>query len=156
MSAAFDNAPPFDELPPPLVEPIVRPKIMDRLRASVPMLTLVPANDDAHPNAGMRISATGIALIKEFEGCLEKRDDGRIHAYRCTAGIPTIGWGCTKGVKIGDSITVEEAEDRLRHELSYFEIRVAQLVMVKLTQYQFDALVSFASSALPYGWSGGR
>lgn len=144
MSSAAAVALPIDELPSPLVEPIARPRLMDRLRTSVPLLTLVPANDDAHPNAGMRISANGIALIKEFEGCLEKRADGRIHAYLCPAGVPTIGWGCTKGVKLGDSITVEEAEDRLRHELSYFEIRVAQLVTVKLTQYQFDALVSFA------------
>jgi GH24 family phage-related lysozyme (muramidase) len=39
----------------------------------------------------MRISANGIALIKEFEGCFEKRADGHIHAYLCPAGVPTIG-----------------------------------------------------------------
>lgn len=49
-------------------------------------------------------------LIKEFEGlCLE--------AYRCPAGVWTIGWGHTPGVTPGRKITVEEAERLLDEDL---------------------------------------
>jgi lysozyme len=54
-----------------------------------------------------------IDLIKEFEGC-------KLQAYRCPAGIPTIGWGFTQGVRMGDTCTQEEADERLLEEAEQY------------------------------------
>ncbi|MBE9178663.1 lysozyme [Oculatella sp. LEGE 06141] len=84
-----------------------------------------------------QINQAGLSLIKEFEGC-------RLAAYKCPAGVPTIGYGSTKGVKMGMTITQTEAEALLRADLERFERAVERLVNVKLTGNQFAALVSFA------------
>lgn len=85
----------------------------------------------------MHISEAGLALIRQFEGL-------RLRAYLCPAGIPTIGYGSTAGVKLGQSITAERAEQLLREDVRQFEAAVSRLVKVPLTQGQHDALVSFA------------
>jgi lysozyme len=85
----------------------------------------------------MRISQTGVDLIKHFESL-------QLDAYRCSAGVWTIGYGHTKGVKQGDRITEQEAERLLESDLELFERGVLRSVKVKLTQSQFDALVSFS------------
>jgi len=85
----------------------------------------------------MQISETGLALIRQFEGL-------RLRAYLCSAGIPTIGYGSTAGVKLGQSITAERAEQLLREDVRQFEAAVSRLVKVPLTQGQFDAMTSFA------------
>jgi lysozyme len=84
----------------------------------------------------MKISQEGVNLIKHFEGC-------RLEAYKCPAGVWTIGYGHTKGVKEGDAIEQEAAEAFLIEDLEAFEQAVARLVKVPITQQQFDALVSF-------------
>jgi lysozyme len=84
----------------------------------------------------MRISQEGIDLIKSFEGC-------KLKAYRCSAGILTIGYGSTNGVYDGQVINQLEAEKLLRTDLLIAEGTVSQLVAVDLSQQQFDALVSF-------------
>jgi lysozyme len=84
----------------------------------------------------MRISQEGVNLIKHFEGC-------RLEAYKCPAGVWTIGYGHTKGVKEGDAIEQEAAEAFLIEDLEAFEQAVTRLVEVPLTQQQFDALVSW-------------
>lgn len=84
----------------------------------------------------MQISKEGIELIKDFEGFSAK-------AYQCSAGVWTLGYGSTDGVKNGDKITLGEAEKRLAQDLAYFEAEIDILVKVPLTQSQFDALVSF-------------
>lgn len=85
----------------------------------------------------MNISERGIDLIKQFEGV-------RLHAYDDGVGVVTIGYGHTKGVRWGDRITQDEAENLLQQDLVAFERCVADAVDVPLTQSQFDALVSFA------------
>ena len=85
----------------------------------------------------MQISKAGLDLIKQFEGLYLK-------AYRCPAGVPTIGYGHTAGVAMGQTITQQQADDYLRRDVRQFERAVARLVTVPLTQGQFDALVSFA------------
>ena len=55
----------------------------------------------------MRISENGLNLIKEFEGC-------RLEAYLDPAGVPTIGYGHTSGVKMGQVITQNTADEYLR------------------------------------------
>ena len=85
----------------------------------------------------MKTSLKGIALIKEYEGL-------RLGAYLCSAGVLTIGYGHTGGVKEGDLITEQKAEQLLQDDLKKFENGVLRLVRVPLAQNQFDALVSFA------------
>jgi len=48
----------------------------------------------------MHISKEGLSLIKKFEGC-------KLEAYRCAADVPTIAWGRTKDVNMGDTCTQE-------------------------------------------------
>jgi lysozyme len=67
----------------------------------------------------------------------------RLAAYLCPAGIPTIGWGHTKGVKLGDTCSVQQADIWLSQDLEDAASAVASLVKVPLTQGQFDALVDF-------------
>lgn len=86
----------------------------------------------------MKISKKGIDLIKQFEGC-------RLKAYKCPAGVPTIGYGHTKNVKMGDVITQDEAYQLLLNDIVKYEDRVNKYnYKYKFTQNQFDALVSFA------------
>ncbi|MCW0320093.1 lysozyme [Pantoea dispersa] len=84
----------------------------------------------------MQTSNNGINLIKRFEGL-------RLEAYRDSVGIPTIGYGHTHGVKMGDVITGAQADDFLREDLKVAELTINTNAKVKLTQGQFDALASF-------------
>lgn len=85
----------------------------------------------------MIITNEGINLIKKFEGL-------KLEAYLCPAGVWTIGYGHTKGVKKGDKITQLEADNLLKEDLSSFEKGVTSLIKSNINQNQFDALVSFA------------
>ena len=85
----------------------------------------------------MNISQNGIELIKKFEGC-------RLEAYKCPAGILTIGYGHTGSeVRLGQKITQEQAEKYLKQDLTIHSNNVSRLVKVPLNQNQYDALVSF-------------
>ena len=83
-----------------------------------------------------RISDIGLKKLKEFEGL-------RKEAYYDAAGVPTIGYGHTKGVRMGDVISEYWAEMFLKADLYDVEKQVDSLGL-DLNQPQFDALVSFA------------
>lgn len=83
----------------------------------------------------MKTSNNGIELIKRHEGL-------RLAAYVDSAGVWTIGYGHTKGVKMGDVITEERATELLMEDLKAAEDEVNSH-MLWLRQNQFDALVSF-------------
>lgn len=91
----------------------------------------------------MKISQKGLDLIKKFEGFSAK-------PYLCPAGVPTIGYGATyytNGTKVTMSdapISEEWAEQLLSNMVHTYEKGVISLVIPKITQNQFDALVSFA------------
>jgi lysozyme len=90
----------------------------------------------------MQISEKGVALIKRFEGC-------SLTAYRCPAGVLTIGYGWTHpvdGKPLSPDMTIDQstADRLLKTGLVSFENDVLKMVRVKLNQNQFDALVSFA------------
>lgn len=91
--------------------------------------------------ANKRIGQAGLALIKQYEGC-------RLAAYRCAAGVWTIGYGHTAGVHSGMTITQAQADAYLRQDIAKFEGYVNNPAYVPITeqlnQNQFDALVSFA------------
>jgi len=85
----------------------------------------------------MNISENGINLIKQFEGC-------KLKAYRCPAGVLTIGYGHTgSDVKEFTIISQGQAEKLLKMDLIIHCNNVAKLVKVPLNQNRFDALVSF-------------
>lgn len=84
----------------------------------------------------MKISENGKKLIKNFEGL-------RLKAYKCSAGILTIGYGHTGAdVKENMLITKEEAEKLFDSDILVHSNNVSKLVRVNLTQNRFDALVS--------------
>lgn len=86
----------------------------------------------------MKISQRGIDLIKQAEGL-------RLEAYQDSVRVWTIGYGHTREVRVGQVITEKEAEGLLREDLDEFERGVLYATSpVKLTQGQFDALVSFS------------
>ena len=82
-----------------------------------------------------RISDIGLKKLKEFEGL-------RKEAYLDAAGVPTIGYGHTQGVRMGDVISEYWAEMFLKADLYDVEKQVNSLG--DWNQPQFDALVSFA------------
>lgn len=86
----------------------------------------------------MKISTTGLNLIKSFEGC-------RLTAYKCPAGVWTIGYGHTGNVKSGQKITQAKADAYLKSDLDKFEKHVMSYdKKYNWNQNEFDALVSFA------------
>ncbi len=86
----------------------------------------------------MKTSENGINLIKKLEGL-------RLAAYQCAAGVWTIGYGHTAGVKSTDVITEAQAESYLKTDLAKFETKVEKYNdKYNLNQNEFDALVSFA------------
>ena len=85
----------------------------------------------------MHISDKGLDLIRRFEGL-------RLRAYRCPAGIWTIGYGHTgPDVEPGTAISRQRADELLDADLLHFEEGASRLAG-PCTQGQFDALVSFA------------
>ena len=58
-------------------------------------------------------------LIRKYEGC-------KLHAYKCSAGKWTIGYGHTEGVKAGDVWTQEQANDVLMKEIKEYGKGVLQ------------------------------
>ena len=84
----------------------------------------------------MRTSENLIQKLKEFEGL-------RLKAYRDAAGVPTIGYGHTRHVKMGDRLTEYWADQLLREDVRIVVHDVMQLGVVH-TQGQLDALTSFA------------
>lgn len=76
-------------------------------------------------------------LIKKYEGC-------RLVAYLDPVGIPTIGYGHTKGVKLGDKISMATADEYLKQDAYVAERAVDKWDRkYQFTQGQYDALVSF-------------
>ena len=78
-----------------------------------------------------------VPIIKEFEGC-------KLQAYKCPAGVWTIGYGHTDGVKEGDVISQEKANALLASDIDLFSSGVKRLVSSDITNNQLGALVSFA------------
>ena len=90
----------------------------------------------------MSVSNKGVDLICEFEG-------KRLAAYDDGVGVWTIGFGTIKypnGVRVkkGDTCTLDQAKEYMRHDLIEFEHTVNSSVKVPLNQNQFDALVSLS------------
>ena len=100
------------------------------------------------PNEALVISVAGANLIKHFESCLKKVGPDRFTAYKCPAGVWTIGWGTTTehghSIKSGLVWSQAQCDAAFLNDMHIFESDVRRLVKVPLTQWQFDALVSFS------------
>lgn len=83
----------------------------------------------------MKTSNKGFSLIGDSEGL-------RLKAYKCSANVWTIGYGHTKGVKPGDTCTVQQAIDWLHEDVKEAE-RAVNSKGLNLNQNQFDALIDF-------------
>jgi len=106
------------------------------------LLSIIRQSLQKKRSKSMNISQEGLSLIKKFEGC-------ELEAYKCAAGVWTIGYGSTKGVKKGDTLTQEEADELLLHEMDEYEGYIKDNVTSDLDQNQFDALVSWVFNLGP-------
>lgn len=85
----------------------------------------------------MQINETGLAIIRESEGL-------SLRAYRCPAGVLTIGYGHTgPEVRADLTITREQAHFWLLKDVAAAEAAIFRLVRAPLNENQFSALVSF-------------
>jgi lysozyme len=90
----------------------------------------------------MRISTAGKEVIKKHEAL-------RLKSYMDTSGVWTIGYGNTfyengNKVKSGDVLTSDRANTLFENIVNKFANAVESLLSVKVTQNQFDSLVSLA------------
>ena len=91
----------------------------------------------------MKISSRGLELIKDFEGFSST-------SYLDVVNIPTIGWGNTfyedgRKVKLGEQISKTDALKLLEVVVNRdFADKIFPSIKVKVSQSQFDAMVSLA------------
>ena len=84
----------------------------------------------------MKIGSKGIALIQSYEKC-------ELRAYKPTPDdVPTIGWGHTRNVAMGDTCNSEQADAWFSEDIAWVEDCVNRAVTSVLTQNEFDALCS--------------
>lgn len=139
LAMGKQNAP--GAVPPPSRKPGIpgMPKMPKAPGAMPPHLM---KRENANQGGKMQVSDQGTELVAKYEGC-------RLEAYRCPAGIWTIGYGHTEGVKEGDRLSsVEEAKALLKADLQKYAGYVNQCMEKGIltfipNQNQFDALTSF-------------
>lgn len=88
-------------------------------------------------NFGEYSSESAMDFIEAWEGC-------KLTAYKCPAGIWTIGCGHTKDVTEHDEITYEQSREMLHEDVEEVKRGLAPFVNVHVTEGQFIALVSLA------------
>lgn len=105
----------------------------------------VPGEERQRPPTRFKVSAAGVALIKEFEGFPH---GGR--PYKDMVGVWTIGYGHTKGVGPHSApLSEPNASELLRHDLDDEYGPPVNRLGLPLGQHQFDALVSFVYNCGP-------
>lgn len=82
------------------------------------------------------VSSAGLSVAMYYEGL-------KLDAYLDEAGVPTICYGHTKGVKIGDRATKAQCEIWLRDDMAWAQKAVRTYVKVPIGQNQFDAMTVF-------------
>lgn len=87
--------------------------------------------------AALSLSAAGLVGILTHEGF-------RGEAYLDTGGVPTIGYGTTEGVRMGDTITPAAALSRAARDVKRFEGAVRRCVKVPLYQHEYDVFLSLS------------
>lgn len=93
----------------------------------------------------MQIGQAGLDLIKDSEQYHRALKNGDCASYLCPAGVPTIGWGTTDGIRLGMVWTRDQAEAAFQKDVNgKFGTAVDRLVTVEINRNQRDALVSLA------------
>lgn len=88
--------------------------------------------------ASLTLSAAALVGIALHEGY-------RDNAYIPVPGdVPTIGFGTTDGVKLGDRTTPPQALARALQDVQKFEGALKQCVTVPLHQHEYDAYISLS------------
>ena len=96
----------------------------------------------------MKLGERGAALIKSYEQL-------RLGAYLPTPDdVPTLGYGHTRGVAMGDTCTEEQAEAWFLEDVAWAEECDNRAVKVALTEGEFDALVSLGFNIGCHAFSG--
>lgn len=85
------------------------------------------------------LSASAIALVG-----LAVHEGYREEAYLDIVGVPTIGYGTTQGVKMGDRTNPVKALERALSDMQKFEGAIKQCVKVPLYQHEYDAYLSLS------------
>lgn len=93
--------------------------------------------------AALALSAAGFVGITLNEGYTDKA------VIPIPGDVPTLGFGTTGGVKLGDKTTPTKALERALTDASKFEGAVKQCVHVPLHQYEYDAYIDFAYNIGP-------
>jgi lysozyme len=88
--------------------------------------------------AALALSAAGLVGVVQFEGYTDRA------VIPVPGDVPTIGFGTTHGVKLGDRTTPQEALARALGDVAKFEGALRQCVTVPLTQAEYDAFLSLA------------
>jgi len=93
--------------------------------------------------AALSLSASALVGIATWEGF-------RSTAYIPIPGdVPTIGFGTTAGVKMGDTIDPVKALQRKIVDISKFEGSLKECVLVPLAQQEYDSYLSLAYNIGP-------
>ena len=88
--------------------------------------------------AGLSLSAAALVGILLHEGYTDRA------VIPVKGDVPTIGFGATTGVKLGETTTPPKALARALADVQQFEGALKQCVTVPLAQHEYDALVSFS------------
>lgn len=97
-------------------------------------------------NLDWPIAYEAVLEIARSEGC-------RLKAYRCPAGVPTIGWGHTGGVKMGDTCTQEQADAWFSIDLSVHADGVQRELKRDASDNELGAMVSLAYNIGLHGFA---
>lgn len=90
--------------------------------------------------AVLALSAAGLVGIVAREGYSDKAYPDPVHG----TAVPTIGFGTTEGVRMGDTTTPVPALQRALRDVQTYEHALKQCVKVPLHQREYDAYVSLA------------
>ena len=89
----------------------------------------------------------GLAALKSREGV-------RLKAYLDSVGVPTIGYGHTKGVKLGQAITQAQADAFFLEDLASHALPILSAIRVPVADHERDALISIAFNIGVAGFTG--
>ena len=93
---------------------------------------------DRRAVAALTLSAAGLVSLLQSEGYTSRA------VIPINGDVPTIGFGTTAGVKMGDTITPQAAVSRAMADVSKFEGALKRCVKVPLTQGEYDAYLSLS------------
>lgn len=92
--------------------------------------------------AGLALSAAAFVGILNYEKFMPE-------TYLDVGGVPTIGYGTTTGVRLGQTITPERALIQALNDSDSIGKSVRSCITVPLHQYEFDSFVSLAYNIGP-------